>query len=157
MYVWSFWLNTLMGWMNNCLYGHTLIGWISKSVFWGMCLWYLLLQWLGSTIFTVWCWCQHRSLGLNQSLWTCIRSIQIQPSFLLRASWTSVVSSCIVYPIRIQTPKPPASILLLHLWSWSLLWGGTSLIQQTKQSTKSIGDSYASTSWANEYIRFWTS
>ena len=27
----------------------------------------------------MWCWCQHRSLGLNQSLWTCIRSIQIQP------------------------------------------------------------------------------
>jgi len=25
-------------WMNNSLYGHTLIGWKSKSVFWGMCL-----------------------------------------------------------------------------------------------------------------------
>jgi len=73
-------------------------------------MWYLLLQCLGSTIFPMWCWCQHRSLGLNQSLWTCIGSIKIQP-------W-----ECI---------RPPASFLLLHLWSWSLLWGGTSLFQQT--------------------------
>jgi len=40
------------GWMNNSLYGHTLIGWISKSVFWGMCLYgTYFLQWLGLAIF----------------------------------------------------------------------------------------------------------
>ena len=49
-------------------------------------------------------------------------------SFLLRASWTSVVSSCIII---LFASRPPASFLLLHLWSWSLLWGGTSLFQQT--------------------------
>jgi len=94
-------------------------------------MWYLLLQCLGSTIFPVWCWCQHRSLRLNQSLWTCIGSIQIQPweyLFLLRSSWTSVVSSCIII---LFASRPPASFLLLQLWSWSLLWGGMSLFQQT--------------------------
>ena len=87
-------------------------------------MWYLLLQCLGSTIFPVWCWCQHRSLGLNQSH----SNSTLRISFLLRASWTSVKSSCIII---LFASRPPASFLLLHLWSWLLLWGGMSLFQQT--------------------------
>jgi len=73
-------------------------------------IWYLFLQWLGSTILPVWCWCQHRSLGLNQSLWTCIYQIHsnstLRISFLLQASWTSVVSSCIIILFASRPPDP---------------------------------------------------
>jgi len=69
-------------------------------------MWYLLLQWLGSTIspcdvdvsVEAWAWTKASEHGS-------IPCSTLRIPFLLRASRTSVVSLCIIRPIHIQTPS----------------------------------------------------